>query len=460
MVVVFCGVAILVMLLCGLDALRPHRVVQQGTATSSSAPSVWRRRPVGMSALDMATEMTASIEESRTKLWPIDDGPVLTVKERNSNCTIHLVGVSHGSPASSALVSKVMREVNPSSVVVELCEDRFVSISLDAAIRPRGNVTLESIYDEKMKLLEEMKESKKIVKTMTDGEIPLMTRMKSAWAFARGQGAVGGAFVLLGLTVSALQKLSQVGNRASETVCDEFVTAMREAETLDIPVVLGDASQNDTLKSIKTVFSPAMFDPPTASKGARFLAFSTFGVYPRESYEVLSSRIDGNVLQASEWVSIPRTYARSKAMLKSLGPLFALATFTAAIGFLPELSDLASSVSEDVNTAATAATAVATTAGQDSWLHGAISYELPLWARQSADLAADIFSFLLLVRLGKIIGTDRDKIIAANVRQAALELPNQELVVVIGMLHCNGVGRWLLSGVDPYAFEEEVGAVP
>ena len=80
--------------------------------------------------------------------------------------------------------------------------------------------------------------------------------------------------------------------------------------------------------------------------------------------------------------------------------------------------------------------------------------------RQSADLAADALSFLLLVRLGKIIGTDRDKIIAANVRQTALASPNQELVVVVGMLHCNGVGRWLLSGVDPFAFEEEVGTVP
>ena len=83
-----------------------------------------------------------------------------------------------------------------------------------------------------------------------------------------------------------------------------------------------------------------------------------------------------------------------------------------------------------------------------------------MWLRQSADLVADAFSFLLLVRLGKIIGTDRHKIIAANVRETALASPNQELVVVVGMLHCNGVGRWLLSGVDPFAFEEEVGTVP
>lgn len=430
---------------------RPHRLSEVSHGASSSSLRV--------SALDAADVGTTS-----TKLWPISDGPVLTVKEKSSNCTIHLVGVSHGSPASAALVSKVMRQVNPASVVVELCEDRFVSISLDAAIRPRGNVTLEKTYDEKMRLLKEMRESKKIVNTMSDGEIPLMTRLKSAWAFARGQGVVGGVFVLLGLTVSSLQKLSQVGNRGAETVCDEFVTALREAENLNIPVVLGDAAQNDTLKSIQNVLSPAMFDPLTASRGALFLAFSAFGIYARESYEALSANIDGEVLHRSEWVSIPQTYARSKAMLKSLGPFLALATFTATAGYLPELSDWASSFSHALGSTASSAAAAATTAADSGVAAsananslGGISYEVPTWLQQSADLAADAFSFLLLVRLGKVIGTDRDKIIAANVREAALEQPNRELVVVIGMLHCNGVGRWLLSGVDPYTFEDEVG---
>ena len=31
-------------------------------------------------------------------------------------------------------------------------------------------------------------------------------------------------------------------------------------------------------------------------------------------------------------------------------------------------------------------------------------------------------------------------------------LQGQDIVVVIGMLHCNGVARWLLSGVDPMTF--------
>ena len=31
-------------------------------------------------------------------------------------------------------------------------------------------------------------------------------------------------------------------------------------------------------------------------------------------------------------------------------------------------------------------------------------------------------------------------------------LQGEDIVVVIGMLHCNGVARWLLSGVDPLKF--------
>ena len=106
-------------------------------------------------------------------------------------------------------------------------------------------------------------------------------------------------------------------------MCDEFVTALREAETLDIPVVLGDASQNDTLNSIQTVISSEMFDPWVASRGAMFLAFSALGVYAKESYEALSATIDSEVLRRSEWVSIPQTYTRSKPMLKTLGPFLA-----------------------------------------------------------------------------------------------------------------------------------------
>ena len=79
--------------------------------------------------------------------------------------------------------------------------------------------------------------------------------------------------LLLGIFVGAVQRLSRTAQSG-----DEFVTAMRMAEQANIPIVLGDAPQNDTLASIKKVFSPATIDPLEARQGAESLLFSAFGV--------------------------------------------------------------------------------------------------------------------------------------------------------------------------------------
>ena len=54
----------------------------------------------------------------------------------------------------------------------------------------------------------------------------------------------------------------------------------------------------------------------------------------------------------------------------------------------------------------------------------------------------------------QVIGTDRDCIIAKNVMTTAAEFKGEDLVVVIGMLHANGVARYLLAGVDPMQYKE------
>ena len=52
---------------------------------------------------------------------------------------------------------------------------------------------------------------------------------------------------------------------------DEFVTAMIEAEKYDIPVRLGDAPQNDTLRNIKGIASMEIFNPRKILEGSLFL---------------------------------------------------------------------------------------------------------------------------------------------------------------------------------------------
>ena len=46
---------------------------------------------------------------------------------------------------------------------------------------------------------------------------------------------------------------------------------MIEAEKLDIPVILGDAPQNDTLRNIKSIVSVDIFNPKKIIEGTLFL---------------------------------------------------------------------------------------------------------------------------------------------------------------------------------------------
>ena len=59
---------------------------------------------------------------------------------------------------------------------------------------------------------------------------------------------------------------------------DEFVTAMRIAQTFEYPVRMSDAPQAETLKNIKRVASLEIINPQSVAEGAQSLAFSALGV--------------------------------------------------------------------------------------------------------------------------------------------------------------------------------------
>jgi hypothetical protein len=366
--------------------------------------------------------------------------PVLTVVDPLTGNNIHLVGVSHGSAVSAQLVNDVIDDINPAAVVLELCDDRFWSISLDSKVRPRGNATLAEAFDNKIALLESKQQQQK--ETTFNANFPIVGAFSQTLKFASGQGLVGGMFVLLGLFVSNLQRMVR-----SNTGGDEFVTAMLAAERLDIPVRLGDAPQNDTLDSIRHgVISKEAFSPSCIRQGALFLAFSAFGIAAEKSNQRLASVIPDSALKSSEWVSIPGTYAENASMLKSLMPLFATLLLTTTISYFPyEIFGAA-----DIPAAGDAATATAANS-----LLALFTYQPPPEVEYTVSSIFDVLSALILIRMTKVIGTDRDCIIAKNVQTTAAEFPGKDIVVVIGMLHCNGVARWLLSGVDPLKFNAE-----
>ena len=380
-----------------------------------------------------------------TPIVKTNQNPVLTVCDPIHGNRIHLVGVSHGSATSANLVKETINEVKPAVVVLELCDDRFWSISLDAKIRPRGNETFAKSFDEKLALIESRQQTARLA-SANFGLLAVFSQLTNTFRFASGQGFVGGMFVLLGLMVGNLQRITR--SLGSDAEGDEFTTAMMESEKLNIPIRLGDASQNDTLSSIRGVLSRETFIPAQIGQGALFLAFSALGMGAAASNKRLAQVIPTSILSESQWVSIPKAYAENRSMLKSLMPLFVALFVTTTITYFP-FADVLVTGNLDLDGSNEMPTTVIGS------LLALVSSDPPPEVEMFVSSMVDLFSVLILIRLAKVIGTDRDTILAKNIQLTAQEFPGKDIVVVIGMLHCNGVARWLLSGVDPMTFDAE-----
>lgn len=289
-----------------------------------------------------------------------------------------------------------------------------------------GNETMKNIYHEKLRKYIKRNNEK------NDDNASILSQFYGTFKFAKGQGLVGGTFVLLGIFVSYVQRLSRSNNLG-----DEFITAMSAASSTDTPIRLCDAPQNDTLASIRSILSIDTFSLSNIVRDTKLLLFSAFGLMKQSANNELNSYIDSEVLEKSEFISIPKIYMDDAAMIKSLLPIIIILGATTLIGYLPAVSSTSSVTSfSDFN---------------NLNLSGILSLlftsELPPPYNNVLSVCLDVFYFLVLIRMTKLIGTDRDVIIAENIQKTCKEFPpGSNVVVVLGMLHLNGVCKWLLSG--------------
>lgn len=353
----------------------------------------------------------------------VESGPILTVVHPETKTKVFLVGVSHGSEASSCLVTNVLSDKKPSAVVLELCEDRFLTISLNAAVSPQEDPDLMQKYIE-MNVGMEERLARHAAKS------PLQ-KLLAIFKFAKDQGFLGGMFVLMGVAVGSAQKL-MTGEHD-----DEFTAAIRAAKNLSIPIRLGDAPQNDTLKSLRNIASLDTINPKLILEGSRGLAFSAFGLCAESSNTASPGCPPAEVLSKSQWLNIPSAYLKNAGLGRSLYPLLLVSLLFLGLEEIPLFSDSSVRASELPWSVASP-----DYLGLDGGGSG-------IGIIENIQRVLDYASMLVLVRMTKIIGTDRDAIIADKVLDVCREFPNQEIVVVIGMLHCNGVARWLMSGVPP-----------
>lgn len=266
----------------------------------------------------------------------------------------------------------------------------------------------------------------------------LLHRAAAVLNFVRAQGPIGGIFVLLGLTVNALQRATRSKTGKDSHTNDEFVTAMQAAEKLNVPLLLGDAPQADTLKSLRRVLSLDVFKSRLVLEGVRALRFSVLGV---GAPALVVGRGDGmKDVEQSQFISIPQTYMKNRAMLVGLAPILLIYMATIALGLVAGAVEGASDPS-----------LVETSGPAFSLLSTLNLPEVPESLGQVVDTAVgatiDVLSLLFLVRFSTIIGTERDKIIADKVRTFCQGYtPGSSIVLVIGMLHVNGVA---LRGIEP-----------
>eukprot|EP01040_Poterioochromonas_malhamensis_P015615 gene15616-17507_t len=165
------------------------------------------------------------------------------------------------------------------------------------------------------------------------------------------------------------------------------------------------------------------------------------------------------------WINIISVYTSKKEMMKSLLPAFAL--FSVAIFFSavpesgiaqPDLITSSLPFSNFFNDFQPLSVLESNSFLLSVWskiLHFLNSDE---WNTDVLDglnySLANILSLLVMVRFAKLIGATRDLYIAKKVQEFCKEFPGAELVVVIGMLHVNGVGSWLAKGEVVESLEE------
>jgi hypothetical protein len=262
----------------------------------------------------------------------------------------------------------------------------------------------------------------------------IMSDMIKIGIYVKSQGVIGGFFLIVGLFFSSFQRINQTA--------DEFATAMIEAGERGIPLRMGDAAQNDTMNSMKKILDIDTFNPERIYKDSLMFLFSMLGVFPKLSGDPnINSKIPDATLKSSEWLNIPQAYGDDISMIKSLWPLIFLNLLSAGLDYYNTIENTSKVLppttfpSADNNIFDTISTL--------------LQMEVPPYIAEPLSYLVNLLGVLIVIRIAKLIGSDRDVIIASKIQEVAKEFPNKEIVCVIGMLHANGVSRILMSGEDP-----------
>ena len=178
-----------------------------------------------------------------------------------------------------------------------------------------------------------------------------------------------------------------------------------------------------------------------------FQMFSALGLFPDVSYKPLSERIPSALLKASQWLSVPGAYFDDRSMLQTLIPIFASSVITTSIASvyvtgtvasLEKINDFTTSADTigsallpiQITTSALLTYLSAIMHSQAEWLTDVGAFLSTLDHGNILNDLANLVSVLLIIRMSRLIGTDRDSIIAEKIQATASEFPVSSYVCV------------------------------
>lgn len=326
-----------------------------------------------------------------------NEGPVIRFTIPKYNVRVHIVGCIHGSPTSKSYVEKVMNEVNPNAVVLELCQKRYLSLKED-----------KDIIDNQ------------IVETNHATEVLNINRV--------------------GFLVYCLSILTYSQRSLKIIPGGEFIAAMREAERRNISIVMGDEEVEKIICSLKSVgdIKSFIFKPLSILETLKSMAFSITG---NHQFVEFGKSKDYDI-KNSPWLNILPAFFRETNLVRDT-----LLLMSPSIIPILLVSTIANYVLENYESFPFS-----------TYLMSSVDNATTDYLYQIGDIVANMFTFywaLVVVNIFRYVIIERDQIIANRIKNACEQISKEEekfdgkltkdIVCVLGMLHCNGVAKYLLD---------------
>jgi pheromone shutdown protein TraB len=218
----------------------------------------------------------------------------------------------------------------------------------------------------------------------------------------------------------------------------EFITAMREAEKRNIPILMGDEEVEKIISSLKNVGNIKSFisNPFSIIETIKSMTFSITGNHQFVEF-------GKNDIKNSQWLNILPAFLREKNLVIDTLLLMSPSIIPVLI-----VSTIATYLIENYESFPFS-----------NYFMNSVDNDTTDYLYQLGDILANIFTFywaLVVVNIFRYVIVERDRIIAARIKNACEQISKEknndqdqdqtkDIVCVLGMLHCNGVAKYLLD---------------